>query len=162
MQTGIDLKLARKKELGKMYDLFIDPFGQLETINNFDTSLQMSVYCERRADSSEVLRPEYRRGWWGNELTDFVGFEIGSKLWLLKQSRLDQVTLNKITAYAYEGLQWLVDQGHLVKVEVNTILVSQVNGSVVLEIKLYRSLDEVETRFFDLWNNTESFEERSL
>jgi phage gp46-like protein len=161
MQKGIDLKVRRKPELGGIYDLSIVD-GEFELVNNFDTSLQMSVYCERRADSSEVLKPEYRRGWWGNELTNFVGFEIGSKLWLLRQARLDQITINKITTYAYEGLQWLVDQGHLVKVEVETIVDSYADGSVRLLIRLFRSPDEIETRFFDLWNNTESFEERSL
>lgn len=162
MQQGIDFKLARKKELGYLYDLSITN-GELDLVNNFDTCLQMIIYCERRADSSEVIKPERRRGWWGNTLAAKIGAQIGSKLWLLKQSRLDQNTVNKAIAYAQEACQEeLVDDGYLHKVEVSAIASSITDGSIQLMIKLYRSADEVEVRYFDWWNNTESFDERSL
>lgn len=161
MQTGIDLKLQRSPQIGNIYDLSLKD-GELNLVDNFDTSLQMVVYCERRADGSEVARPELRRGWHGNEFADLVGFEIGSKLWLLKQARLDQTTVNQAIAYAQEGASWYVTQGYLYKVEVNCLIVDNQKGSITLEFKLYRSPNEIETKSFILWNNTESFNERSL
>lgn len=159
MQKGIDLKLAKKKALAGLYDLNIVN-GELELVNNFDTSLQMSVFCERRADGSEVLPPQNRRGWWGNTISNILGFEIGSKIWIYYQSRLDQTVLNRIVNAAQEATQWFVDEGYLDKVEVDGEVVG--DGIVRLIFKLYRSPDEVESKSFTLWDNTESFDERSL
>jgi phage gp46-like protein len=159
MQTGIDLKLSRQASLGGMYDLSITN-GELDLIDNFDTSLQMSVYSEKRADGSEVLPPEQRRGWWGNETASILGFEIGSKIWILYQSRLDQNVLNKMINYTQQALQWLVDGNYLTKYEVDGEIIEA--SKVRLIIKLYRSPDQIDTKFFDLWNNTTSVDERSL
>lgn len=159
MDKDIDLKLARKKELGNLYDISFAN-GDFEMVNNFDTSLQMSIYCERRADPSEVPTPELRRGWWGNELSDNMGFQIGSKIWLLAQARLTQDTLNKVITYTQEALEWYVEDGLLMKIEVSAEFLEDIG--IRLFIKLYRSPNQVETKFFDLWNNTESYEERSL
>lgn len=159
MQQGIDLRLQRKKELYGLYDLNIIN-GELETVDNFDTSLQMSVYCERRADGSEVLPPQNRRGWWGNTISNILGFEIGSKIWIYYQSRLSQTILNKVINAAQQGTQWYVDNGYLDKVEVDGQM--QDDDTIVLFFRLYRSPDEVETKSFTLWNNTQTFDERSL
>ena len=158
-QKGIDIKLARKPELGNKYDIEIVN-EELELVNNFDTSLQMSVYCERRADSSEVLRTELRRGWWGNEVAEVAGFEIGSKLWILSQSRLTQNVLNKAISYAQEALQWLVEDRLLSRVEVTGEIVNR--RIIRLRIDLFRNANEVSTRFFNLWDNTIPIEEREL
>lgn len=159
MQSGIDLKVRRKESLGGLYDLNITD-GQLDLVDNFDTALQMSVYCERRADASEVLPSYARRGWWGNVIATQIGFEIGSKIWILSQSRLTQDVLNKIAVYAREATAWLVQGGYLQKVDVN---VEQTGtSSVRLNLTLYRFNSEVESIFFDLWNNTTSFDPRSL
>lgn len=159
MQKGIDLKLARKKSLAGLYDLNLVN-GELELVDNFDTSLQMSVYCERRADGSEVLAPQNRRGWWGNTVSTILGFEIGSKIWIYYQSRLDQIVLNKIVTAAQQATQWYVTEGYLDKVEVDGRIVG--DSTVQLIFKLYRSPDEIESKSFTLWDNTESFDERSL
>lgn len=152
MTKKVDLLLKRKEELNDLYDLELLG-GDLALVDNFNTALQMVVYCERRADPSEVRQPQLRRGWWGNELAQVAGFQIGSKLWLLKQARRTQDTLNKAVTYAQEGLQWLVDDGYLDKVEVEGFF-SGVSG-IRLEIRLLRPDNITETRYFDLWQNTE-------
>lgn len=159
MKTGIDLKVSRQAAFNGLYDLSITE-GQFDLVDNFDTSLQMSIYCERRADSSEVLSPDQRRGWWGNTVSNIPNFEIGSKIWILYQSRLTQDVLNQIIDYAEESLQWLVDGNYLNSFQVDAAIVD--DTSIRLNITLFRSPDNVETKFFDLWNNTQSFDERSL
>lgn len=159
MSGTIDLKVARDKKLGGLYDLTVTN-GALGTVDNFDTALQMSVYCERRADGSEVLPSEERRGWWGNVLSSIENFEIGSKLWVVSQSRLTRNTLNRITAYAQDCTDWLVQGGYLEKVEVETTKIS--DTGVRLVFNLYRTASKTETKFFDLWTDTESYNERSL
>jgi phage gp46-like protein len=152
MTKKVDLKLRRRKDLKDLYDLELQN-GDLALVNNFNTALQMVIYCERRADPSEVRPPQLRRGWWGNELSLVAGFEIGSKLWLLKQARRTQDTLNKAITYTQEGLQWLVDDGYLDKVEVEGFFSG--DSGIRLEIRLLRPDNITETRFFDLWQNTE-------
>lgn len=159
MQEGIDLKVSRQTDLSGLYDLDIVN-GELALVNNFDTALQMSVYCERRADASEVLPSDQRRGWWGNTVAKQVGFEIGSKIWILYQSRITQNVINKIQIYAQQATSWLVEGGYLDKIDIN---VEQVDAKQIrLNLTLYRNPSQVETVFFNLWDNTTSFDPRSL
>jgi phage gp46-like protein len=159
MKTGIDLKVRRKEEFGGLYDINIVD-GQIDLVDNFDTALQMSVFCERRADGSEVLPSFQRRGWWGNTISNRVNFEIGSKIWILAQSRLTQDVINKIAIYAKEATDWLVEDGYLEKIDID--VTQRGDTAVRINFKLFRSNSEVESLFFDLWNNTQSFDPRSL
>jgi phage gp46-like protein len=149
--SGIDIAL-QQDERG-MFDIGIDPAtGDFLLASGFDTALTMSLFCERRADTSEVPTAELRRGWWGNEVGP-EGFEIGSKLWLLYQARKTQDTLNKANNYSRRGTQWLVDDSHLVNIDVATKFTST-GGSI--EMRLNRSNSPTETKSYELWENTEA------
>ena len=103
--SGIDIALLQD-ERGN-FDIGIDPAtGDFFLTDGFDTAITMSLFCERRADASEVPTAELRRGWWGNEVGP-EGFEIGSKLWLTYQSRKTQATLNLVVDYARSGAHYL-------------------------------------------------------
>jgi len=134
------------------FDIFIDPLtGDLATTEGFDTSLKMSLFEERRADRTEVVPAENRRGWWAAELSDPQGFEIGSKLWLLDQARLNQETLNKAIDYTRTALQWLVDDLHLNEVRVTGELQKD---TIILTIDLLRDGARTESFSFDIWQAT--------
>lgn len=132
-----------------VYDISINSEGDIATADFFDTALEMSIHCERRATASEVPQSHRRRGWIGNESTP--GFEIGSKMWLYQQSRLTRTTLNGIETAVRNGLQWLVDDGYAVNVEPS---VNLKDGVVTLIIKIFRTSSPVELRQFKLWDNT--------
>lgn len=150
MSNGIDLALTQDGRGN--FDIGINPLtGDFLLTDGFDTALVMSLFCERRADASEVPTAELRHGWWGNTVGP-EGFEIGSKLWLLDQARKTQATLNKAIDYARDSLQWLVTDGHLVSVDVSAEFT--VRG-ITLNIKLNRSNSATETRSYELWENTE-------
>lgn len=143
---GVDMAL-------NSFDLSVDPnTGDFTLVNGFETALVMSLFCERRADISEVPTAELRRGWWGNEV-DPEGFEMGSKLWLLDQARRTQETLNKAQDYAREALQWLVDDDHLISFDVSARFTS---NNMVLDVVLKRSNSATESRSFELWENTDA------
>lgn len=133
----------------QLYDISIGADGDIVTDDFFDTSLLYSLLGERRADSSEVVEPQLRRGWIGSEGKDF---ENGSKLWLFEQARLTRTNLNRIEDEARKALQWMVDDGFVISVD--QVTATNKNGKVVLEIVIRRSRSEVERRFFDLWQNT--------
>lgn len=131
------------------FDISFDTDGDILTDDFFDTSLLYSLLGERRADPSEVVEPQLRRGWIGSENKDF---ENGSKLWLFEQARVTRSNLNRIEDEARKALQWLVDDGFVVSVDEVTATVK--NGKITLEIVIRRSRSKVERRFFTLWQNT--------
>lgn len=143
----VDAILTRDTASG-LFDISIDANGDIASADFFDTAILYSLFGERRASASEVVEPQFRRGWVGNDNT----FENGSKLWLFTQARLTRTNLNRIEDEARKALRWLVDDGFAVAVdEVSTNLQ---NGRPFLNVTIRRSRDKVERRSFDLWENT--------
>ena len=131
------------------FDFNIDANGDIETDNFFDTAIQMSLFCERRATDSEVGPSHKRRGWIGNEQGN--GFEIGSKLWLFEQERVTRSLLSSIEKAALNGLQWLIDDGYATNIESDAQLST---GRVTLNVTIERPNSKVEHRFFELWEKS--------
>jgi len=128
------------------YDISITD-GQIDVAEFFDTSLIYSIFGERRASPEEVIEPQLRRGWIGND-----DYENGSKIWLLYQSRLTRDVLNRLEDEAYKALQWLADDGFAVSID--DVVVSLSGGRVLLDVTIRRSRDKVDRRNFVLWDNT--------
>lgn len=128
------------------YDISITD-GQIDVAEFFDTSLLYSIFGERRASPEEVIEPQQRRGWIGNN-----DYENGSKIWLLYQSRLTRDVLNRLEDEAQKALQWLVDDGFAVSID--DVVVSLSGGRVLLDVTIRRSRDKVDRRNFVLWDNT--------
>lgn len=131
-----------------IYDMSIDENGDFTNGDFFDTSLLYSLFGERRASESEVPRSEKRGGWIGNEGKDF---ENGSKLWLFYQSRLTRTIMNAITDAAYNGFFYFIEDGLVQDIKATTVLVG---GRIQLIVQIERFASQVETRYFDLWENT--------
>ena len=148
-----DIDIAIDKNDEGIFDIAIES-GDFKKVGGFDTQLKMSLFAERRADSSEQPVAELRRGWWGNLVGVIQGFENGSKLWLLEQARLTQDTLNKAVDYARECLQWMVEDGHLINITVEGEFLTIPQQGIRLTIVLIRDNGITETKYFDLWENT--------
>lgn len=146
-----DVKLVQTPDL--IFDFPIADDGDFELVDSFDTSLQMSIFCERRASSSEVSEAIRRRGWIGNVFTDFPGFEIGSKIWLFEQARMTNDTFNGINNAAVDSLQWLIEDGFAIDIA-SSIEGMTRTGRVDLKVTIFASSSLVEERFFSLWVNT--------
>ena len=135
----------------QLYDINIDANGDIETADFFDTSILYSLFGERRANKDEIVDARLRRGWIGSEDKDF---ENGSKLWLFEQARVTATNLGRIADEARKSLQWLVDDGFAVSIEVETVTVDSNRDKIILVLLVRRSRDKVERRFVDLWENT--------
>lgn len=145
---GIDAVLFEQP--GGIYDIGIAPDGDIATEDAFNTYILVALLTDARADASEVLPSERRRGWIGNEHTP--GFEIGSKLWLFEQARLSRTTLTSIENEAVRALQSLVDDDLAVAIRGAE---AEIDGpGVNLTILILRDNAVVEKRLSDLWNNT--------
>lgn len=147
---AVDIELKQDSTTGKFHISLEN--GDFKTVDSFDTSLTIALFGDQRADASEVPIAENRRGWWGNEVnTEDVEFQLGSKLWLLEQSRATPATLNLAIGYARDATQYLVDDGFAEGIEITGKI--ERNG-ITLTITILRNSGVTETRYFDLWNNT--------
>lgn len=135
-----------------IYDINFDSDGDFETDAFFDTALLMTIFCEQRASEQEMPVPQQRRGWIGNESTP--GFEIGSKVWLFEQARLNRTTMNGIKTALTNGLSWLGDINSVVSYDVEVSL--DVNNNLQVQVSIFRSNSQIDNKFFTLWNNSGS------
>jgi len=123
--------------------------GDLTSTTSLDTAVLMSLYTDYRASNSEVPEIQRRRGWWGNLVSGYPDYQIGSKLWLLYQSRLTQDTINLIKTYVYNCLSWMIDYGYITNININ--VTPTTNESILLFITLSISQNIVYNNSFELW-----------
>lgn len=150
MAYGIDIALSQN-EFG-IWDISLDENGDLKGTNSFDTAILMTLYCERRADESEIADVSQRRGWWGNILSKISGFEIGSKLWLLNQARNTQDNLNYGITYLQTAFNWFVTSGYAKKIQVTGKISNDTGMS--FNIKIFTGNDNTASPLYALWKST--------
>ena len=151
MAQQIDLRLTQDSQ--STFDIGIADNGDFDMVEGFDTSLQMSIFAERRASSSEVPDAIRRRGWIGNALSEIPDFEIGSKIWLFEQARLTNDTINGVQDAALKATAWLVEDGLAIDIQAS-IAGSTSEGTIDLKMTIFADSSRVEERFFTLWLNT--------
>lgn len=147
----IDFKLVRNEEEG-YFDIVLNENGDFDTVESFDTSLIVSLFTDSRAAPSEVSLPQYRRGWWGDTVSDDTTLKIGSKLWLLGQSRILQNTLNNAINYCQLALNWLITYKYSLKVDVNAIFID--NNGISISIKIRNKNGQTLNKAYKLWVNS--------
>ena len=145
MTQSVDVKIIQDDE--GVFDIDLDENGDLLIDEGLGTTLRLSIYGKRRATEAEVPVPEYRGGWIGNLLAEIPGFEEGSKLWLLRQARLNEETRNAAKSYIKEGLEWLIEDGLAKSIEVNVDYLSSGKLEALVTI-------DGEPFYLDLWNQT--------
>jgi len=82
--------------------------GALASDDDLASALLISLFSDRQANADDVI-PDgttNRRGWWGDQGQDQ---KLGSRLWLLSRSILDNDVAKMAVIYAKEALQWLID-----------------------------------------------------
>lgn len=151
MAEKIDVALILGND--EIYDIEFDSTGEFVTTSGFDTSLNISFYCESRADQSEQSDPIRRSGWAGNEYSDTPGFEIGSKNWLLYQAKKTQDTLNFSETYNYNAFKWLITNNYAQSVNVNSEFTAD---GIAVEIELIVNNTIQQSFEYTLWQNTPS------
>ena len=107
---------------------------------NLETSLiravVISLFTWRRAAPDDPVDDEERFGWWGDSYPTVADDRIGSRLWLLRRIKLTAGTQRDAEFYANEALQWLLDDGQVLEVDVLSERVdsSRLNLRVMLTI----------------------------
>jgi len=123
-------------------------FGKLDISftdgNKLQTAVLMSLFSYKRA-SIEETEGGPRYGYWADP-------KLGSKLWLLKRSKLLAETPAIAKRYIEESLQWLIDDGIAAKVIVQTELdminISELNAQITI---VKNNGEDVDFKFNNLW-----------
>lgn len=84
--------------------------------DTLQTAVVLSLLCDRTAQAHEVAAGGDRRGWWADayaaiSAADSAPDAFGSRLWLLMREKQLPETQRRLQAYVKEALQWLVDDG---------------------------------------------------
>ena len=133
------------------FDLGINEDGDFIGEDGFDTALFISIYAERRANENEQPIPNLRRGWIGDLFSDVQGHEMGSKLWLLDQSRRTELTLTRARQYIDLALAWLKEQNHASNIQSDA---SFLEFGIRIFSEIFRFNDLVNSKTYDLWEET--------
>lgn len=117
----------------------------------FETSVVITLGTNARADDSDVLprTVNTRGGFWGSTL---LGFELGCKLWLLEQSKLDQSTASLAEQYVIEGFDWMIEDGIASEVTCTATIAGA--NRLDLVVGIFRpALSDVEFSFYVNWES---------
>lgn len=80
----------------------------------------ISLFTWRRAATDDPVDDDERFGWWGDSYPTIADDRIGSRLWLLRRVKLTVDTQRDAEFYAREALQWMLDDGQVLEVDVIT------------------------------------------
>lgn len=96
----------------------------------------ISLFTWRRALTDDPVDDEELFGWWGDSYPDIADDRIGSRLWLLRRVKLTDATQRDAEFYANEALRWLLDDGHLIAIEISSekVDISRLNLTVILTV----------------------------
>lgn len=145
--------LIRPQKSG-LYDMEIDEDTRdFKSAEGFETAIPVSLFTDARAEESLVPNPKNRRGWVGNISTLENGFELGSLLWTLDQSRLTVDTLNRARAEARAALNWMLNSGQVTQIQVDVQFSNQREITIFIE---FQSIENIIKRYVTLWRKTDA------
>lgn len=124
--------------------------GDLASGDDLETAMIISLFTDRRARRDDDADESDRRGWWGDEDSDY---DIGSRLWLLKRQKLTVSVARRAEDYTREALQWLLDDGVVGAVDIHAQIIWP--SRLMVHIDYHRpdgSSDAV--RFYWVWRES--------
>lgn len=109
--------------------------GDLKVDNGLETAVMISLYTDRFVPTEELPRNETdRKGWWGDQISEFVEDRIGSRLWAVQREGVSRATVVKIEDAVKEALQWMIDDGVAESVTVSGSIISSSEIDFLAEI----------------------------
>jgi phage gp46-like protein len=125
--------------------------GDFELTDGLDSAVYMSVFCEKRASSSQVSEPNLRRGHFTNEFSKIEGYQVGSLFWLYsQQAKNTDSNLRLLEGAVSDGLAWMIEDNIFSKVKVKA---TRSISTIQLEIELINKLQK-NSRYYNLFAAT--------
>ncbi|VVT43706.1 Bacteriophage protein GP46, partial [Kosakonia radicincitans] len=108
----------------------------------------ISLFTWRRAEPDD--NADMPMGWWGDSFPAVQNDRYGSRLWLLRRSKLTNHLVQTVRVYIRECLQWLLDDGVVSRIDLD-IQRTGIN-ELANSITLWRRDGPVTISFNDLWS----------
>lgn len=130
--------------------------GGLDSSDGLASAVIISLFTDRRAP--EGWRPDVvdRRGWWGDGVAEEGASlqPIGSHLWLLRNESVTAENIKLARLYAEEALSWMVREGVVASVSVESGAIENPRRGVWIDVSLFakdgtKSFSERYSRFWD-------------
>lgn len=87
-----------------------------DALDALSRAVIVSFFTWRRAEPDDDTEEVF--GWWGDTFPTIANDRIGSRLWLLRRSKLTNATAARIRDYARQALEWMEEDGVAARVEV--------------------------------------------
>ena len=145
-----DIKI-QFNDLTQEFD-FVYNNGDLLREEGLETAVLISLFTDRRAnEDDELINAGEYRGWWGDLLSE--DDQIGSRLWLIKGQKATQSNVILAKEYIQEALQWMLDDGVVAKIDVETEAQGPPEHKILAaRIRLwYTDGNVVSIKFENLW-----------
>jgi phage gp46-like protein len=133
----------------------IESLKDAEQEQGFETSIIMSYFSNRRANVDDILPDNsgYKGGWVGDEILNDLYVEnlvLGSRLWLLSRSKMNNQLLIDAREFCLESLQWMLDFNITDKIIITTERADIEHISI--DTKIYRPENKnLNYRYFYNW-----------
>ncbi|UNM95660.1 phage GP46 family protein [Ignatzschineria rhizosphaerae] len=75
--------------------------------NSLTNAVIISLFTDRAIADDELEKDQQNRGWWGDSFSDEPW---GSKLWTLARSKSLQSVADDAEDFAYQALNWMIDE----------------------------------------------------
>lgn len=85
-------------------------------LDKLTRAVVISLFTWRRAESDDDV--DNPMGWWGDTWPTVQNDRIGSRLYLLRRSKLTNQTPIKAREYITQALQWMTDDGVASRIDV--------------------------------------------
>ncbi|MDH7971793.1 phage GP46 family protein [Sphingomonas sp. AR_OL41] len=134
--------------------------GALASDDGLMTAIVISLFTHARARADDVLPQDGAdlRGWWGDIGNADANDGIGSRLWLLVREKLLPTTALKARDICREALAWLVDDGVVRSVDVETAILplspANPTGALAIGVSISRPDGPSRERYDFVWDAT--------
>lgn len=168
---SVDIRLVQQNTF-PAYEVSLDwvllSNGTLDSQQALASAVIVAIGTDRLAAESDILPdPDStdRRGWWGDLDAEEVwnGWEIGSRLWLLKRDKIVGVeamqgsTVMRVKTYIMEAIQPFLDRRIASRAEVWAERNASDRNRIDAALALYRGpFPPIELRFEILWDQLRS------
>ena len=102
LESRQPVDLALSCQALSLFDLALTDQHDLQIDNSLNTAIVISLFTDRYDPATG------QGGYWGDQHSNHQ-IHMGSRLWLLKGSKVTQATLRSAEDYANESLKWLID-----------------------------------------------------
>lgn len=126
--------------------------NDLDRDAGLETAVLISMFSDRRADLEDDLPDNTKdlRGWWADATQSD---KIGSRLWLISRSKIEDETSTDAEIYIKECLQWMIDDGVADSISVTVTRTGTYELSYAITIARPKGAQDITFKYYFNWES---------